>query len=275
MIQKPLIPAETMLDKLDIRVRSVYIEGEQFVSILDILQYHGNKKNPSQAWKTILAYMQDKQGFSNNPCYGEYQFVGSDGKRKAKTPVMNLDGFMRFVMSADVPEWEHIREWQAKVTADEFRGKSQKKRDSNIEKLQKAGLSDRVETRILIARNDNIRIYKELKSVINRLVNNPDWATVTDAEYSALFGMTAKNLKSILNTNSIRDNLGLHPLHALNYSEALLRDILLTQGKIDQQHYLDIVKMAIEPIGTHLRSISQALGIDFLTGKSLLNSKNR
>lgn len=269
--QLPLLPKETALDKLHIEVRSVHIQDVQFVSILDILQYHGNKKNPSQAWKSISAYMA-KQGLSNSPDFGEYQFVGSDGKRKQATPVMNLDGFMRFVMSADVPEWEEIRQWQAKLSADAMRGKEQRKRDSNIEKLHKAGLSDRIETRTLEARNDNIRIYKELKSVINRLVDNPDWALVTDAEYFALFGMTAKNLKKILNTTSIRDNLGLHPLHALNYSEALLRDVLLSQGKIDNQRYLELIKLAIEPIGVHLRSVSQALGIDMLTGKSVLPS---
>lgn len=268
--QLPLLPEETILDRLDIRVRSVLIDGEQFVSILDVLKYHGNKKNPRQSWQTTIKYMQEKQGYTNSPDIGQYQFVGSDGKRKVATPVANLKGFMRFVQSVDVPEWEEIRQWQTRLAEEDLKSKAERNRENKLDRLHKAGLGDRIETRILSARHENIKIYKELKSVINRLVDNPDWALVTDAEYHALFGMTAKHLKKILNTDSIRDKLGLHPLHALNYSEALLRDILLTQGKIDNQRYLEIIRFAIEPIGTHLRSVSEALGIDTISGKPLL-----
>jgi hypothetical protein len=80
--QPELMPYSEALSHLDPRVRTTYIGGEQFISVLDILQYHGNKKNPTQAWKTTLSFLEKQGRFLY---YEEHKFNGQGQK---PTPII-------------------------------------------------------------------------------------------------------------------------------------------------------------------------------------------
>lgn len=273
--QLPLLPEATPFELLDSRVRITIINDDEFASIFDILEYHGNKKNPRQAWKNILKYMQDKQGFSNSPDFGQYAFEGKDGKRKAVTPVVNIEGFMRLAQSADVPEWEEIRNWQARVTGQEARSKAGRDRDNQLSKLQKAGYGDRPEVIRFERYNEELDEYAKLKKMYSEVIDAPDYASLNNAEYEAFFGMFAKQLKKVYGDVSIRSIMGTVQLETMIYAERRLREALSTQQVMTNERAIQIIKVVIEPLGVYLRGYTQLMNIDLVTGKPLLGKGDK
>lgn len=266
--QLPLIPDETVLDKLDDRVRRTVINGEQWVSALDILQYHGNKVNPSLSWKRTLAFMRDKQGAnlsSNNLL--EHQF---EGRRQRKTPIINLEGFLRFVQSAEVPEWEFIRELQAETTAKTVK---QRRLEREKELIEKAWSSNHEAIERKQLQIDVIKSWQTLQSTIKDMVDKPNYGQLTNAEYLNLFGATAKELKIKLNSKDIRADLATMALSTLRHAETTLNAILrLSSGNLTMQQTTAIYEHVLKPIGDTHEHICQQFGIDSVTGKPLLIS---
>lgn len=250
-------------------IRRVELNGEMFYSVLDIFKFYGDTTNYRQEWKTTLGQL-EKQGFSYSTEIIQYQFEGSDGRRKAATPIANLEVFLRIAQATSFKHWEDIRRFMSGAAAEKLQSQAERKRRNIIEKHEKAGYGDAPEIQRLRARDENIRVYKDLKTVIGQIVDNPNWASITNAEYTALFGMVSKQLKTLLNSESIRDSIGSHQLHALTYAEAVLRDLLKAQGETSNERILETIKFAIEPIGHHLQSVSDALGVHPVTGKPLL-----
>lgn len=263
VIQPELFNYSEAFTKLDKRVRSTYIGAEQYVSALDLLQYHGNKKNPTQSWRVTMEYM-ERQGYSTPSVV--YQFEGSDGKKKKATPVVNLETFLRFVQSAEVPEWEGIRQWLAYIGAEQLKGNAQRDRENKIELYKKAGYGDRPEVLHMEAYNEALKEYAALKSTYARLVDNPDWANLANAEYLALFGMMAQQLKEALKSDNIRKALSTEALDTMAFAERRLRAVLTTQQNLTNERIQEIIQVVVTPLGVYLR------GLQDLTGKPLLAS---
>lgn len=261
--QPELFNYSEALSRLDPRVRTTYIGGEQFVSALDILQYHGNKKNPTQSWRVTMEYM-TRQGYSTPSVV--YQFEGKDGKRKAATPVIDIKTFFRFAQSADVPEWESIRDWMATLAENDTKSKAQRDRENDIAKHKKHGLGDRPEILHLEAYNEALKEYDALRKTYARLVDNPDWAALANAEYIALFGMMAKQLKAALKNDNIRKGLDTEALDTMAFAERRLRSVLATQKNLTNERIQEIIAVVVTPLGVYLR------GLNELQGKPLLAS---
>lgn len=263
--QIELFQYSEILNKLDPRVRTTYIGGEQFISALDLLQYHGNKKNPTQSWRFTMEYMA-KQGYSTPSVV--YAFEGKDGKKKKATPVIDLKTFYRFVQSVDVPEWEVIRDWMAELAENDTKSKAQRKRENEIAKYQKQGLGNRPEILHAEAYNEALKEYDALKKTYACLVDNPDWAALANTEYLALFGMIASQLKAVLKNDNIRKALDTEALDTMAFAERRLRGVLSTQQNLSNERIQEIIEVVISPLGVYLR------GLAALQGKPLLNTRN-
>lgn len=259
-LQPKLFEYSEALNQLDKRVRTTHIGAEQYVSVLDILEYHGNKKNPAQAWKTTLDFM-ERQGFGSSPFFGQHKF---EGQGQRLTPVVNLDGFLRLVQSAEVPEWEPIRKWLSHIGAEQIKSNAQRKRESTIATHKKHGLGNRPEIQHLEAYNEALKEYAELKSTYARLVDNPDWAMLANAEYFALFGMFSKQLKEALNNDNIRKGLDTDALETLAFAERRLRSVLATQQNLTNERIQEIIQVVVSPLGVYLRGIKQLQGLSLL-----------
>lgn len=258
-IQPKLFTHSEILDHLDSRVRVAHIGAEQYVSALDILQYHGNKKNPTQSWRVTLDFMA-RQG-SSTPSV-EHQF---EGRGQKPTPVIDIETFLRFVQSAEVPEWEPIREWLAHIGAEQLKSKAERKRDNELEKYKKAGYGERPEILRLEAYNDALKEYNALRSTYARIVDNPDYAMLADSEYMALFGMFSKQLKAVLGNDNIRKALDTEQLDTMAFANRRLRGVLATQGdKLSNEAVKHIIDVVVSPLGVYLRGLSE------LQGKKLL-----
>lgn len=122
-----LVPRQSsFLDSiLDPRVRRFYNEQGLYISILDVLEIHAHKKNPTDSWKNTLAWMTDKQGFKDQTSLiRDWRPDGQIGGRA--TPMIHEDLFYRILQSADVPEWEPLRQWGAALMKREVSKPQQK-----------------------------------------------------------------------------------------------------------------------------------------------------
>lgn len=267
--QLPLLPEATAFEMLDRRVRSSFMNDELYVSVLDLLEFYGNKKNPSQAWRDTLAYM-ERQGASLTPFCGLSKFIGKTGKMSKPTPMINLNGFLRIVQSADVPEWEHIRQWLADTGERELKSKASRERDNESAKLHKAGYGQTPEVIRFDAYRTELDEYAKLKKMYTQVIEAPDYAALNNAEYEAFFGMFASQLKKVYGDVSIRSIMGTVQLETMIYAERRLREALATQATMTNERAVQIIKVVIEPLGVYLRGYTQLMNIDLVTGKSLL-----
>lgn len=147
---------------------------------------------------------------------------------------------------------------------------AQLRRKSTISKYDKAGLGNAPELELLKARYENIAGSERLKGIISKVCDTPNYAQITNAEYLALFGMVAQELKTLLETKSIRDSLGVRQLQALTLAEGMLSDLLKVQSQLSTERIISAIDLIIIPIGNHLKAYSEMLGVDPVTGKPLL-----
>lgn len=266
-----LLPPESVLDQLDNRVRRVVIDGEQWVSPLDLLQYHGNKVNPSLSWKRTLTFMNEKQGAnlgSNNLL--EHQF---EGRGQRKTPIINLGGFMRFVQSVEVPEWEFIRNWQAELAENEIKTKKQRKLERQKDLLEKTWSDNHEAIERTQLQIDVIKSWQTLQATVKDIVDKPNYGQLTNTEYLNLFGATANELKTKLNSKDIRQDLATMALSTLRHAETMLASILrMSNGNLSMEQTAAIYEHVLKPIGAAHETICQQFGIDHISGKPLLGT---
>lgn len=268
--QLSLLPPETVLGELDNRVRRVVIDGEGWVSALDLLQYHGNKVNPSLSWKRTLAFMTEKQGAnlgSNNLL--EHQF---EGRGQRKTPIINLEGFLRFAQSAEVPEWEWIRQLQVVTTA---KTAKQRKLEHDLGLIDKSQWNNDAGKERIQLQIDVIKSWQVLQSTIKDMVDNPNYGQLTNSEYMNLFGTNADGLKNKLKSKDIRADLATMALSTLRHAETILSSVLrLSNGNLTMQQTTTIYEHVLKPLGEAHEVICNEFGIDHVTGKPLLKAKN-
>lgn len=102
--QLPLIPEPE-------KPRTVILNNEVYVSILDVYRIYGKSNNPARDWNRDLKAMEE-QGYKV-PGLVLYQFPGSDGKLKRPTPIANEEQLARIAQTAKFKEWEPLRQEMA------------------------------------------------------------------------------------------------------------------------------------------------------------------
>lgn len=100
---------------LDPRVRRLYNENGLYIAIADLFEFHGNQKNPNRSWAKTLAWMTKAQGFKRS----DTDMVLIPAPRGKPTTFVHEDLFWRILQSADVPEWEPLRQWGAALMKQE------------------------------------------------------------------------------------------------------------------------------------------------------------
>lgn len=97
----------------------------------------------------------------------------------------------------------------------------------------------------LQVRRDTTSTFNEMRHAISLYVENPNYPQIINTEYVSVFGKTASDLKRILNTQSIRDELSTEALKGLQFLEsAMTRLITNSQGMSNQQALSAMIKMA-------------------------------
>lgn len=170
--------------------------------------------------------------------------------------------------------------WSGKKLADYIRNPEQgikelkslaaRKRQKELGKYQRAGLSDRPEIKHLELRNDSIAIYNALMETVQSVCDNPQYGQITNSEYIAMFNQTTAQLRALLNTKKIRNELPSTQLMYLSIAERQLQDYLKMHHDITNEEVLEGITLIVAPLGVHLRNVCEILGVHHVTNTALL-----
>ena len=119
-------------------------------------------------------------------------------------------------------------------------------------------------------RMDVTDTFNQLRGIITTICKPAMIGRVVGREYMLLFGKLTDELKRILNTTNIRDELPEFQLTYIKMAEETLVMMLSQKETLTEQELIRIVDMTVRPLGDHLKMICDALSIDLVTGRKLL-----
>jgi len=224
------------------------------------------KTSQLQSWALQLKYQSsDGKSYNRNFANDETLYLLVQYLRSSDDRPM-LDEIRQFlaISGATLDDWRRNPE--------KFISAAEAKRLEILERHDKAGLGDRPEIIHLKSEHEIKRSIKELNSVIQSLIDNPDFAKLHDTKYVSLFGETASNLKKMLDTKDIHKSLPTLQLDTLDFTHKQIMQVLRLQGKISNDEAMKSIAMVVEPLGVYLRGLCANLGIHHVTGKPLLGS---
>lgn len=149
---------------------------------------------------------------------------------------------------------------------------AEQRRVNEIKKYERAGLGNAPEIQRLKIRHDGINTLKELRDLISQVCDDPNYPQFFDAEALAMFGKKIKELQVILDTKSVRDALPALQLSYLRTAEMGLQELIKHQGHMSMMQLLNAVRLIVNPLGEHLKAISDMLGVSHITGQALIGS---
>jgi len=274
---------------LDNRIRRVEINGAICFSILDTFEYAGSQgsaKNPSKYWSVAKKQL-IKQGHTLTDVL-EYQFVGSDNRKKQATPVAPFKFFLRLAQIVDIAEWESIRQWMADVANERLEEEANpllgmRNAERRIEYHKRRYLTaqlNRGETvenalEALPQRIEAVDVFKLLTDEIKLKIANPQYGKVINAEYWSMFHAKADELRKLLNSDSIRDALPPAQLALIKSAELMIREVVKHADNMTMQDLLDAIDEIVTPMGAILLNASRLAGVHHITGRPLLQARTR
>lgn len=119
-------------------------------------------------------------------------------------------------------------------------------------------------------RVDMMDTYRDLSAAIVRISSPKLIGQVVNAEYMALFGQIASDLKRILNTKSIRDSLSEMQIEYLEWADKTLVRVLSQKDTLSDEELITLVTKTVAPIAEHFKMMCDVMGIDTVTGQKLL-----
>lgn len=274
----PLIVAEKWGFPLQYHI----VDNICYFSIIDWIAGVGTSDNvnASKMW----VYMQQNQTSISTRTLS---YKGKDGKnyqRDYANDISLYDIAQNMRATKDRPALKAIQDYlsQAGSLLDQWRREPEKmlsaamsRMQFDIDRHEKAGLGDRAEIVHLKAELEAKQVVKQLNDMVSQIIEKPDYVKIHNTKHLALFGATAAQIRAILNTKDIHKALPTLQLNTLIFAERQIIEVLRLQGgKIDNQRALDSIMLAVKPLGAYLSGLCDSLGIDRITGKSLLASGN-
>jgi len=226
-------------------------------------------------------YEENKLDDSTNQ---EIRLVTEDGKSRSITHY-NLDVIIPVGYRVGSPEASAFRKWANNVLKQfilvgvainekKMGSKSLLKMERDLALFEKYNLTERPEIQRLSRLYDNKLGSELLFAIISDICLDPSYGRIKGAEYKALFGMYADDLKALLGSDKIRESLPDVQLQAFTLAELSLRKILSTQANMSNDQILEAVKISFAPIGAYLKGISDLTGTHHVTGQPLLSKRS-
>lgn len=212
----------------------------------------------------------------------KFLIVAADGKQR-EVLHYGLDIIIPVGYRVGSPQAAEFRKWANNVLKQyllvgyainqrRMGSKSLLKMEDDLTQLERHNLTSRPEYQRLSRVYENKHGEELLFAMIKDVCLNPDYRAIKGLEYKVLFGMWANDLKAVLGTDKIRENLPDIQLQAFTLAELSLRKILETQKNMSNEQLLEAVRIAFAPIGVYLRGISELMGVHVVTGQPLLAS---
>ena len=258
-------------------IRRVEYEGVEYFSLVDVMTIFSDlESRPVVLWRRTKQRL-EKDGSSVVSQVIQLKLKSpKDGKLYA-TDCADGETVMRIVQSIPSSSAEDIRQWLASLGYQAYQemrdpSKAVIRRESELRRYEEAGYADHPAVKLFRQRNQNIDTFKSLMTAVNRVCENPHYGHFVNAEYLALFGEIASDLKTILKTESIRNALPMVQLTTLTAAESRLELVIEHYNSMSMDSLLEIVDQVIRPMGDDLRKFCDLLGVHHVTGERLLKS---
>lgn len=256
-------------------IRRIEHEGIEYFSLVDIMSVFSDTKAARQYWSDTKKRLQ-KDGFQLSGKILQLKLTAQDGKLR-ETDCADGETAFRIVQSIPSPMAEDVRQWLASLGYRAYQEECNPalaviRRESELRKLEASGYADHPAVKLFRQRNQNIDTFKSLMTAVNRVCENPHYGHFVNAEYLALFGEIASDLKTILKTESIRNALPMVQLTTLTAAESRLELVIEHYNRMSMDSLLEIVDQVIRPMGDDLRKFCDLLGVHHITGERLLKS---
>lgn len=250
-------------------------EGKQVLSLVDIMSKFSDLASDGDVLWTRTKKRLVADGFQLDQKVIRLKMKARDGKMRM-TEAADLETCLRIVQTIPSVKAEPIREWMAGLAVE--RGQEIANPElihSNADKryvdLQvKRGMTQEQALQALQDRRDGKRDFRLLCAAIDEVCEAPQYGKVVNAEYMAMFGEIAANLRDILDTKSIRDALPPMQYSYIRSAELSLQELFRQQASMTMAEILDAVDEIAVPLGSHLRNVCARLHISHITGQSLL-----
>lgn len=271
MIYTALNGSLAFVPQFDGEIRREVHNGIEYFSLKDITSHFSDLSSDGDVlWRRTQRRLKEN-GFQLDQKVIQLKLLSSDGKRY-KTPC--ADGYTCFhiINSIPSPNAEPIRRWLTSLgyerlqeIADPALG-VQRAVERAAESYRQQGKDDKW----IAERIDAISDYKRLCDAIDRVCDKPRYGEIVNTEYKALFGHVAKALQDLLNTKSVRDALPRLALSYLHTAEVGLQELLNQSDRLANDEICSIAREICLPLGDHLQTISNRLGVHPITGAPLL-----
>lgn len=262
-------------------IRKAELDGRSYVSIYDVLEKYSTDSNPRRAYANAIKLLeaQDSEVVRKGYNLRMYKFPGA-GQRE--TPIGTVEFFLRLISVIEIPEWEHIRVWMNSVIIERIEDgkpkitppKTRKEEKYLARQIVYEGKDRADALAVLQVRREVIDTFKNMMSAVAKVCDDPRYGEIANAEYVSLFGYTAKDLKRLLNTNSVRDALTETELKGLQFLEVAMEQKLLQAKAMTN----DQVVSALHRIAVNIRRVLDEVSIRFqeieTSPQPRLNSRN-
>ncbi len=250
-------------------------EGKQVLSLVDIMSKFSDLASDGDVlWgrtkKRLIA-----DGFQLDQKVIRLKMKARDGKMRL-TEAADLETCLRIVQTIPSAKAEPIREWMAGLAVERgqeianpelIHGNADKR---YVELQIKRGMTQDQALQALQDRRDGKRDFRLLCAAIDTVCEAPQYGKVVNAEYTAMFGEIAANLREILNTKSIRDALPPMQYSYIRSAELSLQELFRQQDRMSMTEILEAVDEIAVPLGSHLRNVCTRLRISHITGQPLI-----
>lgn len=254
-------------------------DGNVYYSIHDWIRGVCQSDNPSRYWSDMRRRTQGNQSDSYARCvtlpytttngktrqmdYADDELIYFITQRMESTPrvIQVLLLFSKYLKQASDHRQnpERAKEyWRQRYIADKVA----------------QGLSEDQAVKALRIREDAKDDFKRLADVVFQICSDtPRMDAIINAEYVALFGAVAKELKVLLNAKNIRDALPELQLSYLHTAETGLRAVLERKDALSNERIVYAARQVCAPLGEHLQSLCSILGINRVTSQPVLGQE--
>lgn len=254
-------------------VRRIFLDGEWWFSVIDIIQILTESSNPNDYWYKMKIRVKTEDGTELSTICRRLKLESSDGK-KYETDCGNTEGILRIIQSIPSPKAEPFKQWLAKVGYERIQEiqdpELATKRTREMYKM-KGYSDDWIEKRMR-----GIAIREELTDEWkNRGAKHKDYGILTSEISKATFGVTPNEYKKLkgLKKENLRDHMNDFELIFNMLGERSTTEIHRNEDSQGVVKLKDDAKAGGEIAGGARKQLEKKLGRPIVTGQNFLQNQ--
>lgn len=254
-------------------IRTVWDKEQEkyFISVVDIVGILSNSSNPRHYWNVLKGRLKEEGNETVTNC-DQLKLKAQDGKYRL-TDVVDIEGMFRIIESIPSKNAEPIKQWLAKLGSE------------RIDETFDPSLA--VQRAIDLYRTkgyDEVWIQKRIKATQDRkkltdvwkdggIIDNNEYAILTNEIYKSWSGMTAKEYKSFkgLRKESLRDNMSDIEVTLADLGELATREIAKKRNPQGLKENIEVAKRGGKIANNVRVDLESEIGESIITKNNAIN----